>query len=87
MSPKEPIVAVGLLTRADIALLGSSFDRLWPVEETPCFGGLLAAIDEADRELWRREDERRASRDSLSDLSDTDKVQRSLPAIPFARPD
>ena len=47
----EPIVAVGLLTRNDVRLLGPSFERLWPVEEAPHFGGLLRAIDEADRRL------------------------------------
>lgn len=47
----EPIVAVGLLTQNDARLLGPSFGRLWPVEEAPCFGGLLRAIDEADRQL------------------------------------
>ena len=47
----ERIVAVALLTSRDIELLGDSFDRLWPVDETPCFTGLLQAIDEADRQL------------------------------------
>ena len=47
----EQIVAVGLLTTNDVRLLGPSFDRLWPVEEAPHFGGLLRAIDEADRRL------------------------------------
>lgn len=47
----ERIVAVGLLTRNDLSLLGPSFDRLWPVEEAPHFRGLLQAIDEADRRL------------------------------------
>ena len=47
----DQIVAVGLLTRNDVRLLGPSFDRLWPVEEAPHFGGLLRAIDEADRQL------------------------------------
>lgn len=47
----DRIVAVGLLTQNDVRLLGPSFDRLWPVEETPCFSGLLQAIDEADRRL------------------------------------
>ncbi|HVF84057.1 MAG TPA: hypothetical protein VM913_07800 [Sphingomicrobium sp.] len=55
MHTKEPIVALGLLTRSDLMLLGDSFDRLWPIEETPCFGGLLSAIDEADREFWGRQ--------------------------------
>jgi hypothetical protein len=47
----ERIVAVGLLTKNDVSLLGPSFDRLWPVEQAPHFGGLLRAIDEADRRL------------------------------------
>ena len=46
---KERIVAVGLLTQREVALLGATFDRLWPVEEAPEFDGLLRAIDEADR--------------------------------------
>ena len=49
----EQIVAVGLLTRNDVRLLGPSFERLWPVEEAPHFNGLLRAIDEADRRLRR----------------------------------
>ncbi len=42
------IVAIGLLTQRDIDVLGPTFDRLWPVDETPCFSQLLEAIDEAD---------------------------------------
>jgi len=45
----ERIVAVGLLTRQDLNLLGPTFDRVWPVEEAPSFNELLKAIDEADR--------------------------------------
>ena len=52
----DRIVAVGLLTKRDVQLLGPTFDRLWPVEETPCFSQLLQAIDEADREVWRERD-------------------------------
>ncbi len=44
----ERIVAVGLLTRQDVELLGHGFSRLWPVDQTPCFSDLLQAIDEAD---------------------------------------
>lgn len=54
----EGIVAVGLLTRNDVDVLGPSFTRLWPVEETPCFDGLLRAIDDADREIRTRHRER-----------------------------
>jgi hypothetical protein len=50
---KDRVVAVGLLTQQDLDTLGQSFTRLWPVDETPCFSGLLQAIDEADRELCR----------------------------------
>ena len=47
----ERIVAVGLLTRRDLSVLGPAFDRAWPVEEAPSFNELLRAIDEADRRL------------------------------------
>jgi len=48
---RQRIVAVGLLTEGDLRLLGSGFDRLWPVEQTPQFDELLRAIDEADQRL------------------------------------
>ncbi len=50
---KERIVAIGLLTQQDLNLLGHSFTRAWPVEDTPCFEGLIRAIDDAERELKR----------------------------------
>lgn len=56
----EAIYAVALITRSELALLGPAFSRLWPVEKTPCFGELLAAIDDADREHWRRVDAERS---------------------------
>jgi len=51
----DRIVAVGLLTRRDLDLLGPTFDRIWPVEEAPGFTELLRAIDEADRKLKEQE--------------------------------
>jgi hypothetical protein len=48
---QERIVAVGLLTRRDLDVLGPTFDRVWPVEEAPHFTELLRAIDDADRDL------------------------------------
>lgn len=51
----ERIVAVGLLTRRELDVLGPSFDRVWPVEEAPHFIELLRAIDEADRKLEPRD--------------------------------
>jgi hypothetical protein len=47
----DRIVAIGLLTRRDLNLLGPAFDRAWPVEEAPHFSELLRSIDEADRKL------------------------------------
>jgi hypothetical protein len=52
----EAIYAVALVTRGELNKLGPSFARAWPVELTPCFGDLLAAIDDADREHWRKQD-------------------------------
>ncbi len=52
----KPIVAIGLLTADDLQALGSSFDRAWPVDDAPCFEGLLHAFDEADRATWRQRD-------------------------------
>ena len=52
----KPIVAIALLTANDLQALGDSFDRAWPVDSAPCFEGLLQAIDEADRAIWRERD-------------------------------
>jgi hypothetical protein len=48
---QDRIVAVGLLTKRDLTLLGPTFDRAWPVEQAPAFSELLRAIDEADLRL------------------------------------
>ena len=52
----DRIVAVGLLTRRNLSLLGPTFDRAWPVDEQPCFSGLLQAIDDADCRLRSERD-------------------------------
>jgi hypothetical protein len=67
MSVHEPfaerrIVAVALLTKPELQGLGSAFDRAWPTDQVPCFAGLLEAIDDADRELWRERDARADAR-------------------------
>ncbi|MEP6983504.1 MAG: hypothetical protein ABI853_07655 [Sphingomicrobium sp.] len=51
----ERIVAIGLLTKRDLSLLGPTFDRAWPVEKTLSFNELLRAIDDADRRLKDRQ--------------------------------
>ena len=55
----ERIVAVGLLTKRDLNMLGPTFDRAWPVEEAPAFNELLRAIDEADLKLKQGDQSRR----------------------------
>lgn len=42
------IVAVGLLTRRDLELLGGAFSRAFPLEDVPCFEELLQKVDDAD---------------------------------------
>ena len=51
----DRIVAVGLLTKRDLALLGPHFARLYPVLPDAGFADLLKAIDLADD--GRREEE------------------------------
>jgi hypothetical protein len=58
---RDRIVAVALLTDDEVRRLGSNFKRLWPVDETPCFQGLLNAIDDADRELRLERSDRSVS--------------------------
>lgn len=53
----QRIIAVALLTQDDVRLLGPTFDRLWPVEDTPCFSQLLHAIDEADDQFRTQQSE------------------------------
>ena len=50
----ERIVAVGLLTKRDLSLLGPTFDRAWPVEDAGSFDDLLRAIDDAEDKLTVR---------------------------------
>lgn len=45
------IVAVGLLTHADLERLGDQFTRCFPVSEDLNFDDLLRAIDEAESAL------------------------------------
>ena len=52
----ERIVAVGLLTQRNLDRLGGSLQKVWEIDDTPCFGALLSAIDDADRECWRERD-------------------------------
>jgi hypothetical protein len=47
----ERIVAVALVTEAELRFFRDGLKRAFPVDEAPCFGGLLQAIDEADRDL------------------------------------
>ena len=59
---KERIVAVGLLTQRDLDVLGSTFDRAWPINDAPCFEGLLDAIDRAEQSFRESNRNQSASR-------------------------
>lgn len=48
---KHRVVAVGLLSEYDLAILGRGFKRAYRIDEGHDFNGLLAAIDEAERDL------------------------------------
>ena len=48
MAEDKQIVAVGLLTRNDLVLLGEGFNRAYPVYDDTDFADLLKAIDDAD---------------------------------------
>lgn len=63
---RERIVGIGLLTAGDLARLGRGFERWYPVDETPCFGELLAAIDDADRAMVRKRESAPNSTQTLS---------------------
>ncbi len=39
---------IGAMPRRDLDALGWGFHRVYPIDEAPCFGDLLRAIDEAD---------------------------------------
>lgn len=52
----KPIVALALVTQEELASLGPLFSRAYPVDEVPCFGELLHAIDLADRQIWQERD-------------------------------
>jgi hypothetical protein len=62
--PNERFVAVGLLTRRDLDVLGSGFRRAFPLDNKTDFSALLVEIDRAERQArdevptaasdWRR---------------------------------
>jgi hypothetical protein len=52
--PNEPFVAVGLLTRRDLDVLGSGFRRAFPLDNKTDFSDLLVEIDRAESGLKDR---------------------------------
>jgi hypothetical protein len=49
MSEQDKVVAIGLLTRRDLEMLGAGFRRAIPLTDADVFEDLLAAIDEAEK--------------------------------------
>ncbi|MDQ0838269.1 hypothetical protein [Sphingomonas faeni] len=56
MSDPDRIVAIGLLTQRDVFALGHDLSRVYPIDDAPCFGALLGAVDDADRAFHRAQD-------------------------------
>ena len=54
--PSERFVAVGLLTRRDLDVLGSGFRRAFPLNEDTDFTSLLIEIDRAERAVPDRDE-------------------------------
>ena len=67
MDEREGIVAVGLLTERDLAVLGQGFRRAYRVQEGHDFDELLAAIDRAERQYHDRCAERAVAQDCAVD--------------------
>ena len=53
MRERNSVVAVGLLTERDLAILGEGFKRAYRLDEHHDFHALLAAIDRAEEHQAR----------------------------------
>lgn len=42
---QDRIVALCLVTQPELDRLGRNFDRAFPIDDTPCFEDLIAALD------------------------------------------
>jgi hypothetical protein len=51
---EERISASKLRSKFTVQSLRFVFERAWPVDRKPVFSSLVRAIDELDREQWRR---------------------------------
>ncbi|MFV0625664.1 hypothetical protein ACBY01_16880 [Sphingomonas sp. ac-8] len=51
MTGTDRIVAVGLLTERDLAVLGQGFQRIYRLDDSREFDNLLTAIDRADERI------------------------------------
>lgn len=54
----ERVIAVGFLTRREVAMVGAHLSRLYPLDDAGPFADLIEAIDEADQEYHRSENVR-----------------------------
>ena len=61
--PSERFVAVGLLTRRDLDVLGSGFRRAFPLNNTTDFTALLAQIDQAEHDYSHNSGSERGATD------------------------
>ena len=52
---ENEIVAIALLTREDVAMLGSALKKVFLIEATPRFDELTRWLDEAERTVLTRQ--------------------------------
>jgi hypothetical protein len=52
---RERIVAIGLLTQRDLDMLGTGFERAFPLQSNADFEDLLAKLDEVTARTSRKE--------------------------------
>ncbi len=52
MEDREHRIIIRWRTRGQAEALAPALERLYPVDESPCFEDALDAIDEAERHVW-----------------------------------
>ena len=51
MNKQDEIVAIGFLNPRDVQRLGSKLQKVYVVDETPCFAKILDSLDDAETSI------------------------------------
>ena len=52
MEDREHRIIIRWRTRGQVEALAPTLERIYPADQSPCFGDALEAIDEAERRVW-----------------------------------